>query len=68
MGPVHPTLGRPHLNQKGNLMAAAKKQDKAEEPAKAPKAPQPHEVNSALSSDRMRALLKEHQDMGVRPK
>ncbi len=48
------------------MAAAPKKQDK--EPAKAPKAPEPHEVNSALSSDRMRALLKEHQEMGVRPK
>jgi len=28
----------------------------------------PHEVNSALASPRMQALLKEHQAMGVRPK
>jgi hypothetical protein len=28
----------------------------------------PHEINSALSSPRMQALLKEHQEMGVRPK
>ena len=29
---------------------------------------QPHEINSALSSDRMQALLKDHQEMGARPK
>lgn len=28
----------------------------------------PHEVNSALASPRMQALLREHQEMGVRPK
>ena len=29
---------------------------------------QPHEINSALDSDRMKALLKDHQEMGARPK
>lgn len=28
----------------------------------------PHEINSALASDRMQALLKDHQEMGARPK
>jgi hypothetical protein len=29
--------------------------------------PEPHEINSALSSDRMRAVLKDHREMGSRP-
>jgi hypothetical protein len=29
--------------------------------------PEPHEVNSSLDSDRMKALLKEHREMGARP-
>jgi hypothetical protein len=33
---------------------------------KPPKAPEPHEINSALSSDRMRALLEDHRKMGSR--
>ena len=31
-----------------------------------PKAPEPHEINSALSSDRMKALLEDHRRMGSR--
>ena len=29
--------------------------------------PEPHEINSSLDSDRMRALLEEHRAMGSRP-
>lgn len=29
--------------------------------------PEPHEINSSLDSDRMKALLKEHREMGARP-
>lgn len=29
---------------------------------------QPHEINSALASDRMQALLEDHRRMGARPK
>jgi hypothetical protein len=48
---------------------AAKKQapEAAEKPAKAPKAPEPSDVNSALGSDRMKALLEDHRKMGSRP-
>lgn len=35
---------------------------------KTEKAPEPHEINSALSSDRMKALLADHRRMGSRPK
>jgi len=51
----------------------AKKKDAAEEPQQQPAkvqpadAPEPHEVNSALSSPRMRALLEDHRKMGARP-
>ena len=31
-----------------------------------PKGPEPHEINSALSSDRMKALLEDHRRMGSR--
>ena len=29
--------------------------------------PEPHEINSSLDSDRMRALLEDHRAMGSRP-
>lgn len=29
--------------------------------------PEPHEINSSLDSDRMKALLEEHRAMGSRP-
>ncbi len=29
---------------------------------------EPHEINSALESDRMQALLEDHRQMGARPK
>lgn len=48
----------------------AKKKDApqaAEKPAKAPKPLEPGDVNSSLSSDRMRALLEDHRKMGSRP-
>lgn len=34
---------------------------------KAEGSPEPHEVNSALDSDRMKALLEDHRKMGARP-
>lgn len=39
----------------------------AEPAPKAEKKPEPHEVNSSLSSPRMRALLEAHRKMGARP-
>ena len=42
---------------------------KAEKPQDEPqveKGPEPHEINSALSSDRMKALLEDHRRMGSR--
>jgi hypothetical protein len=39
----------------------------AEKPAKAPKPLEPSDVNSSLSSDRMKALLEDHRKMGSRP-
>lgn len=38
----------------------------ATEEPQAPKAPEPHEINSSLSSDRMKALLEDHRKMGSR--
>lgn len=35
-------------------------------PEKEAKGPEPHEINSALSSDRMKALLEDHRRMGSR--
>jgi hypothetical protein len=29
--------------------------------------PEPHEINSALASPRMKSLLKDHREMGSRP-
>lgn len=49
---------------KGSLVQAKR----ADDAAKATDQPEPHEVNSALSSPRMRALLEDHRKMGVRPK
>ena len=50
-------------------MAKASLAKVKEQEATQPKAEKaPHEINSALSSPRMQALLKEHQAMGVRPK
>lgn len=44
-----------------------KKADKNGTAPKAePKGPEPHEINSALSSDRMKALLEDHRRMGSR--
>ena len=40
--------------------------EKPAAPAKAPKAPEPHEVNDMLASDRMKALLEDHRRMGSR--
>lgn len=34
---------------------------------KAEGSPEPSEVNSALDSDRMKALLEDHRKMGARP-
>lgn len=39
---------------------------KPEPKADEPKQPEPHEINSALSSDRMKALLEDHRRMGSR--
>lgn len=54
-------------------MAKTKKVADVQEPQQQPakvstQTEAPHEVNSALSSDRMQALLKDHQEMGARPK
>lgn len=40
--------------------------DKPQAEPKAPKAPEPHEVNDMLASDRMQALLADHRRMGTR--
>lgn len=48
---------------------ASKKKAAAKPAAPAePKKPEPYEVNSSLSSPRMRALLEAHREMGARPK
>ena len=39
---------------------------KNQKPKAEPKAPEPHEINSSLSSDRMKALLEDHRKMGSR--
>lgn len=47
----------------------AKTKPKATEPKAEPKpakAPEPHEINSSLGSDRMKALLDDHRKMGAR--
>jgi len=41
----------------------AKKPEKKADPKKA----EPHEINSSLDSDRMKALLEDHRAMGTRP-
>ena len=46
--------------------AAAKSTAKTDAPKPA-KAPEPHEVNTSLSSDRMKSLLADHRKMGARP-
>ena len=42
------------------------KAEKAQDEPQAEKGPEPHEINSALSSDRMKALLEDHRRMGSR--
>lgn len=50
-------------------MPQKKKADtNGDKPQAEPKAPEPHEINSALSSDRMQALLADHRAMGARQK
>jgi hypothetical protein len=46
----------------------AKKQaaEKPQDEPRAEKQPEPHEINSSLDSDRMRALLEDHRKMGSR--
>jgi hypothetical protein len=44
-----------------------KKKKAADKPAEPPKPPEPHEINSSLASDRMKALLEDHRKMGSRP-
>ena len=51
--------------KKATTKADAPETDQTQpEPSKAA----PHTVNSSLSSDRMKNLLKDHQAMGARPK
>lgn len=72
MGPVQPTLGRPRLHRKEPSLAAKKgnlvEAKKADDKARAEPQDEPSDVNSALASPRMKALLEEHRAMGVRPK
>jgi hypothetical protein len=49
--------------KKADEAAKSAEEQKAPEPAKL----EPGDVNSSLSSDRMRALLEDHRKMGSRP-
>ena len=47
-------------------MPAKKATEKPQDEPKAEKGPEPHEINSSLASDRMKALLEDHRKMGSR--
>ena len=54
------------MPQKNGTKPAPRATEKPQDEPKADKGPEPHEINSALSSDRMKALLEDHRRMGSR--